>query len=393
MDELETSTFSHARSESAYKVPTLPVFDLDSYRDKTYLTHNLHPYPAKFVPQIPRAIIEKFSREGGTVFDPFSGSGTSLAEALLAGRSAIGSDLHPLAAFISRAKTKRLTPRKLDLLRAFAEKFASKYETGVSHKSGLAIPSFRNQRKWFTEQAELELAAIKHEVSRIDDADIRRLLTVCFSAIIVKASNQESDTRWKAIDKGFKKGDAIRFFVEKLRNAASRIEGFSKLVSPALTVTIFNKNSKELSMVRENTADLLVTSPPYMNSYDYYLYHKLRTYWLELDHYAVQEQEIGSRNKHSDHGLGLESYASEMLATMREARRILKRKAFAAYVIGDSILKAKLIRMDRVYEKIAAEAGFKHVDTFSYDQRSYTKAFVGNYKTKPKKTHIILLQN
>jgi len=45
-------------------------FDLDNYRQKTYLTHNFHPYPAKFVPQIPKELIQKLSNEGEWVLAP-----------------------------------------------------------------------------------------------------------------------------------------------------------------------------------------------------------------------------------------------------------------------------------------------------------------------------------
>ena len=67
-----------------------------------YLTHNLHPYPAKFIPQIPNALIQELSSIGETVADVFCGSGTTLLEALLLKRSAIGIDANPLAARIGR---------------------------------------------------------------------------------------------------------------------------------------------------------------------------------------------------------------------------------------------------------------------------------------------------
>lgn len=70
-----------------------------------YLTHGLHPYPAKFIPQIPNALIQELSSVGDTVADIFCGSGTTLLEALTLKRNAIGIDANPLSALISRAKT------------------------------------------------------------------------------------------------------------------------------------------------------------------------------------------------------------------------------------------------------------------------------------------------
>jgi len=64
-------------------------------RDTTYLTHNFHTYPAKFIPQIPRTIIRQLSVPGDIVLDPFCGCGTTLVEAKLLGRSSIGIELNP----------------------------------------------------------------------------------------------------------------------------------------------------------------------------------------------------------------------------------------------------------------------------------------------------------
>ena len=56
-----------------------------------YLTHGLHPYPAKFIPQIPNALIQELSSVGDTVADVFCGSGTTLLEALQLKRTRLAS--------------------------------------------------------------------------------------------------------------------------------------------------------------------------------------------------------------------------------------------------------------------------------------------------------------
>jgi hypothetical protein len=81
---------------------------IEAARDMTPvagLTHNFYRYPARFSPKFVRATIEAFSAPGDLVLDPFMGGGTTLVEAMAAGRHAVGADISSLAAFIAQAKT------------------------------------------------------------------------------------------------------------------------------------------------------------------------------------------------------------------------------------------------------------------------------------------------
>ena len=73
--------------------------------DTRYLTHDLHPFPAKFIPQIPASLIEQLSMPGDVVLDPFGGSATTAVEAVRLGRRAVSFDANPLSALIGRVKT------------------------------------------------------------------------------------------------------------------------------------------------------------------------------------------------------------------------------------------------------------------------------------------------
>jgi hypothetical protein len=78
--------------------------------------HGLHPYPAKFPPQIPRTLIELLSQRGELVLDCFGGSGTTALEALLAGRRAASLDANPVGSLITRVKTRPLVPVEANAL-------------------------------------------------------------------------------------------------------------------------------------------------------------------------------------------------------------------------------------------------------------------------------------
>lgn len=73
--------------------------------DTQYLSHNIHRYSGKFIPQIAKSVIELFTDEEDIVLDPYLGSGTTALEAILSGRKSIGIDINPLAILISEVKT------------------------------------------------------------------------------------------------------------------------------------------------------------------------------------------------------------------------------------------------------------------------------------------------
>ena len=76
--------------------------------DTTYLSHDIHPYPAKFPPQLPAQIIKLLSSEGECIWDPFGGSGTTALEAALNNRSCVSTDINPIGSLIGKAKTTTL---------------------------------------------------------------------------------------------------------------------------------------------------------------------------------------------------------------------------------------------------------------------------------------------
>jgi len=84
------------------------------------LTHGFYKYPARFSPAFVRAAIQTFTRPGDLCLDPHVGGGTTLVEALVAGRDAIGVDISALAEFVARVKATVLHESELDELASWA---------------------------------------------------------------------------------------------------------------------------------------------------------------------------------------------------------------------------------------------------------------------------------
>jgi DNA modification methylase len=353
-------------------------------RDKRSSTHGLHPYPAKFIPHIPRSLIVELSRPGQVVLDPMCGSGTTLVEASLAARPSVGLDLNPIAALVSRAKTTVLSD--VDVLQL--ERLARLLEGGVMPKA--SAPEFRNRSHWFDDHVVEELASALALIQSVRSGPARVFSLCAFSSIVVSVSRQAGETRWVAQAKVVEGGDVAKKLLAKLETARRRLQEYARDARSSASVVRSDARRIPLS---DRSVDLVVTSPPYANSHDYYLYNKLRLFWLGFDVEPVQSAEIGSRNKHSDQQLGIEHYKENMTQVLSEVRRVMRSDGTAAVVVGDAVIRGVFYDMSFLYEDMAEAVGLRVERRYAFLHKPFTSAFHATFGTeRSKQTHVLVLR-
>jgi len=165
----------------------------------TYSAHGIHPYSAKFIPQIPSKIIEECINERHVVLDPFAGSGTTLLEGRLHGVDSIGFDTNPIALLISKVKTTTLLQKDRNDLDYVISKIRSKFLKNDYSNSW--IPKIPQIEHWFLPNIIKDLGLIAGEIKRVKNTKVKKLLEVVFSSIIVTTSNQDGETRYAAVKK------------------------------------------------------------------------------------------------------------------------------------------------------------------------------------------------
>ena len=382
----------------------LKEMDWDFPRAKTgNLTHALHPYPAKFIPQIPNALIQELSSAGETVADIFCGSGTTLLEALQLKRNAIGIDANPLATLISQAKTTPLADlefQELQMHRVACQQIRERvtlhsgdlFANGSPFHSAGWRPAREICEFWFDPPVVEELAELRSQIDKISNHRVRALCAVCLSAIIVTVSKQDSDTRYVRRNKLFEPGDAVRRYLSQVDAATLAVRRMSGLVEGRLSCQVLNADI--LKAPDTMPFDLVVTSPPYPNAYSYHLYHRTRMIWLGQDPARFKKVEIGSHRKYSAKGRNRatpETFRREFEAIFRWLRSRLRRRRYACFVIGDSTINGTRIDNASLLAAVGAAAGFREAARIVRNIAPTRKAFnpsIGRIKTE----HILILQ-
>jgi site-specific DNA-methyltransferase (cytosine-N4-specific) len=366
-------------------------------------THNLFPYPAKF-PALPiRKHIEKYSFKGDTILDPFCGSGTVLVEALLNDRNAFGIELNPVAVRVSKAKTNVYATQDTDLI---AEIIGELKEIEENRDRWISqtienndIPKYKNIELWFKENMLFELTALKKYF--INKSSINRrlneLLWMALLKIIVPVSNQDTDTRYTAVEKdSLVDGYAIQLFRKTLEDYHSVILKRLPLINSKNSIikVIEGDVNENIVKINNNSIDMVITSPPYINTYDYYLYHKQRIFWLGENPQEIRRQEIGCHHRvdSMSYEKALNEYTTNMDKLFRRIHEKLKIGKYFIMLIGDGIVKDKMVYADKLISEIALNNGFsvEHIDTISLKEVS--RGFIKGRNSDKKKHHVIVMR-
>ncbi len=357
------------------------AFAAKTRKDTAYITHGYHRYPAKFIPQIVSRLARKYTKEGDLVADPFGGCGTTLVESKVMCRPSIGVDINPVAVLMTKAKKTPIEPAKIEDQFLKLKGKISSFDQNTKVKT----PGHERIDYWFKPKEKRKLSFLFSEVSKIKDQDIRDFFYCGFSNILKNCSIWLQKSNKPTRD--FKKNPSDPFVIF-LRQIKTMLRGnidFFKLLQEKkclkTSCNVYCADAREIP-AKSNSVSLIVTSPPYVTSYEYADLHQLTALWFEYtkDLSDFRKRFIGT-SYHKKKELFLNSkiadtiketllkkdkktaeevatYFGEMNQVFEKMKLILKEEGRICIVIGDTNLKGVEILNAEVFVEQLQNLGF-----------------------------------
>lgn len=364
--------------------------------ETNYVTHGYHRYPAKFIPNLVERLIKDYTKPGNIVVDPFGGCGTTLVEAKISGRESFGFDINPVAKLISQAKITPISPITLE----------SSYKKFENHiQRDYKFPKFLDNERlnyWFDHSTLEGLNRIYASIKLLKDPEVKKLYLCTFSHILKNCSRWLMKSTKPQVDPNKKPAIPRDIFFKHLRFVTKRNNQFFELLKNKGFLEVPSRmkiaNSTKRLPLKDNTVDLIITSPPYVTSYEYADLHQLSLLWFGndknyfkkwnrhiKDFNGFRKKFIGtsirkSRRKELPNSFlgkkiiedvsrldvgtarGISHYFSDMNKSFTEMFRILKPNGKACIIIGNTSLRGVEILNAEVATEQMHSIGFKEVN-------------------------------
>jgi DNA modification methylase len=354
-------------------------------RSVEQFTHGYHRYPAKFLPNLVSKLIETHTQSDDMIVDMFAGCGTTLVEAKVHGRKSKGVDINPVAKLIARVKTNPIKPR---VLKNEFEKLINEFEKfNPNNYDNIAVHERIDY--WFVPENKSKIAFLYEKILCVKDDKVREFFLVSLSHILKNCSRWLQSSTKPQVDP---KKKIVETFAEFERHTKKMINSNTKFYDHLKRKKNLNvrcdiklKDARKTS-IHGGTVGAIITSPPYVTSYEYADIHQLTAYWYEyvkdlanfrrnfigtfysLNQNLECESEYANKivcalqEKDERAAKEVANYFNDMQSVVKEMYRILRNDGRACIVIGNTTLRDIKIKSAEVFAQLLENAGFEEVD-------------------------------
>ena len=328
----------------------VPTFTNEFWTAKQRAAHSLHEisYRACFKPQLPRFFIERLTRPGDIVYDPFMGRGTTPVEAALTGRVPYGCDVNPLCAMLTLPRLslpdsvqieRRLDELDLQYSGELPEDLLVFYHADTLRELCALRKHFSRPRLSPTDQW-LRMVALNRLTGH--SAGFFSVYTLPPNQAVSVESQRKINAKRNQVPEY---RDVKKLILRKSRSLLKDCaESFPYYIGEPLVISHGNENTPEIA---SGSVGLIVTSPPFLDVVDYKQDNWLRNWFVSID-----PDDLNITIEHTPEG-----WKQAMTKVFRELYRVLRPGGCLAFEVGE--IRHGSLCMEELVLPAGAEAGLK----------------------------------
>ncbi|HNP07577.1 MAG TPA: hypothetical protein PKN99_08105 [Cyclobacteriaceae bacterium] len=369
--------------------------------------HRWYRYTAGFSGPWVRELISK--ENGKNVLDPFGGSGTVMLEGGFAGINSIGVEAHPYVYRIAKAKLAwQIDPQEF--------KDAAKSLLGRAREKKVTRSEYPKLiEQCYPKEIIEKLEALKQAWFESNDKTVLKELNWFVITSILRTTSPVGTAQWQYIQPSKTKGrvlDVFHAFEAKVYDMAHDMQNMQRKYPNASSSEVFMEDARNMPSVPDDWADLVITSPPYANNYDYADATRLEmTFWGDIEGWGDLQDKVrqflitactqhvtklkdkadeildsplltpiraeikevynelaetrltrgGKKNYH----LMIIAYFNDLAKVFHELRRVTKKGCTVCFVVGDSAPYGVYVPVDKWLGELAVSAGF---DSYEFEK-------------------------
>jgi len=327
-------------------------------------------YRACFKPQLPRYFIERLTRPGDVVYDPFSGRGTTAVEAGLLGRRVIASDVNPLSAILTaprfRVPTRQAVAERLARIppaKRWAALDLSMFFHPDTEREIVGLRDYLIARRQAGEEDEVDAWIRMVATNRLTGHS-----SGFFSVYTLPPNQAASPEGQRRINARLGQQPTYRDTrAIILRKTASLTRSLTELQRADLRVAgesalLLTCDARHTRAIPDADVQLTVTSPPFLDVVQYAEDNWLRCWFNDIDAGAIARQITLARS--------LEAWKAVMQDVFAELYRVTRPGGWVAFEVGE--VRSGRVRLDEHVAPLGEAAGFACVAVLVNRQR-FTK--------------------
>jgi DNA modification methylase len=337
----------------------IPVYVNEYWTSKQRQANSIHEisYRACFKPQLPRFFIDIFTKEGDTVYDPFNGRGTTVIEAALLNRNIIANDINPLSIIFSEARLhipeineieKRLDEIDIDFTLISDIDLSMFYQKNTLSEI-LTLKKYLSQKKGNSSEDFIDKWIRMVATNRLTGHS-----SGFFSVYTLPPNQAVSSKRQIEINKNRNQFPEYRnikkLIITKSKSLLKQIADDEKiaLLKAKKYAVFLSKDSRQTPEIENESVQLTVTSPPFLDVVQYAEDNWLRCWFNNIDVKQIEKNITMSKT--------VEQWQAIMQDVFVELFRISKKGAYIAFEVGE--VKSGKLNLDEYVVNLGKNAGF-----------------------------------